>query len=302
MNILTVEGLSYYKRKHIIYQNISINLSKGDCYVIMGRDNEGKTSLLRGILGLEKAAEGSAIWGEGIETKTLFRNQIGFVPDELLGFEKMTGVQLLDMIISLKKGDYLEKADELLQYFGINPAVPVEYMDENTNKCIYLISVLMQSPPVLILDEPFNFLNEETADRLRSWLKRYCKEGNTVLITSDNYSDVADICTKLSVLKNRKLLRTDINPAVFHQQKFLTVKGGNKIEASQNQWKDCLLRLIYEEDGETGYLFEGTADKLVLLLKTLKSEDFIIEDISIEEQLYSDYEWMEEGGDETVDL
>ena len=38
MNILTVEGLSYYKRKHIIYQNISINLSKGDCYVIMGRD------------------------------------------------------------------------------------------------------------------------------------------------------------------------------------------------------------------------------------------------------------------------
>lgn len=187
MNILTVEGLSYYKRKHIIYQNISINLSKGDCYVIMGRDNEGKTSLLRGILGLEKAAEGSVIWGEGIEKKTLFRNQIGFVPDELLGFEKMTGVQLLDMIISLKKGDYLEKADELLQYFGINPAVPVEYMDENTNKCIYLISVLMQSPPVLILDEPFNFLNEETADRLRSWLKRYCKEGNTVLITSDNY-------------------------------------------------------------------------------------------------------------------
>lgn len=263
--------------------------------MIMGRDNEGKTSLLRGILGLEKAAEGSVIWGEGIEIKTLFRNQIGFVSDELLGFEKMTGVQLLDMIISLKKGDYLEKADELLQYFGINPAVPVEYMDENTNKCIYLISVLMQSPPVLILDEPFNFLNEETADRLRSWLKRYCKEGNTVLITSDNYPDVADICTKLSVLKNRKLLRTDINPAVFHQQKFLTVKGENKIEASQNQWKDCLLRLIYEEDGETGYLFEGTADKLVLLLKTLKSEDFIIEDISIEEQLYSDYEWMEEG-------
>ena len=65
MNILTVEGLSYYKRKHIIYQNISINLSKGECYVIMGRDNEGKTSLLRGILGLEKAAEGSVIWGEG---------------------------------------------------------------------------------------------------------------------------------------------------------------------------------------------------------------------------------------------
>lgn len=69
----------------------------------------------------------------------------------------------------------------------------------------------------------------------------------------------------------------------------------NEIGYFHYQWKDCLLRLIYEEDGETGYLFEGTADKLVLLLKTLKSEDFIIEDISIEEQLYSDYEWMEEG-------
>ena len=268
MQDIRIKNISKAYGDKQVLNHISKEFPSGETTVIMGASGCGKTTLLRILLGLEKADSGE-VTGMPERVAVLFQE------DRLC--EDVSAYENIALVLERKKTHAQRDAQKCrIEQEAAQVGITADDLKQNVmelsggmRRRIALLRALLYDVECVILDEPFNFLNEETADRLRSWLKRYCKEGNTVLITSDNYPDVADICTKLSVLKNRKLLRTDINPAVFHQQKFLTVKGENKIEASQNQWKDCLLRLIYEEDGETGYLFEGTADKLVLLLNCL---------------------------------
>lgn len=211
MNILEINNLTKKRIRKTIYRNINIIIQKGDCYAIIGADNEGKTTLLHSILGFNKPTNGTIRLFDAPKFTPNLLKRIGYVADDLLCFPKMTALKFLEMTIQLKGlTDCLDYAEELIDYFNISPGLLLEEMDEDMNKCVYIISALLARPEFLILDEPFNFLNQTSSDRLKQLITDYRKQGNTILITNEDYDHVAEICTRFTILKNRSQIAGDI--------------------------------------------------------------------------------------------
>lgn len=289
MEVIKVENLCKSIKSKRIYNNINFTVNKGDCYGIIGADNEGKTSILHAILGLQSYNHGNiTVFQSPTLTKQL-RKQIAYVPDDLLCFPKMTGVQLLDMTMQLNKlTNCVDYAEELIEYFHINPSLLLDEMDESMNKCTYIISALLTKPDLLILDEPFNFLDTDSYERLILWLKNYCKSGKTVLLTNEDYDGIASVCTKLCVLKNGNLIRQDVQPQRYHKCKLLILENLTSPAPANPH-----LEQIQQEGEQCWFVYRGSSQELKQLLLQLTFTDFSVEDITVEEQLFLSYEWME---------
>lgn len=299
MNIIEINNLSKRKHKKDIYKNISLTVQNGDFYAIIGAKGEGKTSLLHSILGFCRFTSGQMLLFDRKHLSRSTRKEIGYVPDELLCFPRLTGAGLLDMTISLQKlPDAYDRAGELIDYFHISPGIPLCEMDENTNKCIYLISAFLSEPELLILDEPFRFLSDGSASRLRELLGKYCKKGHTVLIADDNYENIDPFCSHVSVLKNKIQIHKDLSPRHYSSQKLITIK--NPSDDIQKRLKmlperfPSQIRILQTVPTESQCLFTGRPEKLNDLLITLKCPDYSVQDVTIHDQLLKTYDWMEE--------
>lgn len=302
MSILETNKLTKCTKKYAFYSDISIHIREGDCYALIGADDEGKTSFLNTFLGFTKATSGTyTLLGEQRFSRKLWKS-IGYVPDELLCFPNITGASLLDLTIALKKlKNAYEYAAELIDYFAIDPSIPLYQLDDSDNKCIYLINALLSQPKFLILDEPFNFLSEKASDKLRELLKQYIQKKNTILITSDNYNDVHNLCNRLSILKNGVQILRDESPGNYKPQKLITARYTNSQPQKHTVETEYLpaklkesVRILQTDSSETQYLYTGPAAQLHNILKSLHLTDYTIADISIHDQLLRTYEWMEE--------
>lgn len=300
MNLLKAKGLHKRLNNNYIYKDISLTIRKGECYVLAGADGEGKTSILHTILGLSNYEQGKIkIYDKTTEPQATY--SIGYVPDELLCFPHMTGAELLDMTIKLDKlSDALDYATELIEYFDINPALSLMDMCDDMNKCTYIVSTLLSKPDFLILDEPFNFLEEESTAKLKAFIKKYRKAGNTILITHENYGDVADIATRFSILKDKAQIKTDEAPKNYITQKYITFTSqANNFDrfifskGKTDTTMASFFKPIAEDDNKLSFLFQGGSNTLRKILANADYTDITIKDISVDDQVFLKYDWME---------
>ena len=73
---------------------------------------------------------------------------------------------------------------------------------------IGIISAMLHQPQVLVLDEPFNFLDPSSQSIIKHLLKAYNEEtGTTILVSSHNLNHTVDICPRIALLENGKIIR-----------------------------------------------------------------------------------------------
>lgn len=300
MSILDVKNISKKRNHTDIYTDISLKVEKGDCYAILGADNEGKTSVLNAIMGLDKPDNGDIfIFGENIKnTKNIkgIKNRIGFVPDDLLCFENMTGAELLDMTIQFRNAENSFKfAETLINYFNINPSLQLQDMDDDMNKCTYIINAFLTRPELIILDEPFNFLSQKSIRMLKKLISAYTQMGNMVIIVNDNYDGVSDICTKFSVIKEHKQLRCDESPSMYDDMKIIVadgIKNNNVVSNMLNcaTEKSCVLKVIKKDIRQTAMIFKGKTEDLNALLNVMECENYEIRNVPVQAQIMEMYD------------
>lgn len=300
MSILDVRNISKKRNHTHIYADISLKVEKGDCYAILGADDEGKTSVLNAIMGLDRPDKGEIfLFGENLKnTKNIksIKNRIGYVPDDLLCFENMTGAELLDMTMQFRNADNSIKfAETLIKYFQINPALQLQDMNDDMNKCTYIINAFLTRPELIILDEPFNFLSNRNIRMLKKLISAYTQMGNTVIIVHDSYDGVSDMCTRFSVIKEHKQLRCDELPSMYDDMKIIVadmIKNDNVVNNMLKcaKEKSCMLKVIKKDIRQTAMIFKGETGDLTALLNCLKCEDYEIRNVSAQAQIMELYD------------
>ena len=84
---------------------------------------------------------------------------------------------------------------------------------------IGIISAMLHQPQVLILDEPFNFLDPSSQSIIKHLLKAYNEEtGATILVSSHNLNHTVDICPRIALLENGKIIRDIDNKREFRRK------------------------------------------------------------------------------------
>ncbi len=220
--MITVSNLALQYGKRILYQDVNLKFTSGNCYGIIGANGAGKSTFLRLLSGEEDATRGNVSFGSGERLSVLKQDHFEFdqysVLDAVLrGYDELWTVMKEKEVLYAKteftdadgvKASELEdkfahmdgwnaesNAAMLLSGLGIKEEHHAKLMNELSGKekvKVLLAQALFGQPDNLLLDEPTNDLDLETV----SWLENYLSNfEHTVLIVSHDRHFLDSVCT-----------------------------------------------------------------------------------------------------------
>lgn len=180
-----------------VLKNVTVNFESRKIHGVIGRNGSGKTVLFKCICGLLRNYTGRImINGKERRTVPLGKMNIGMIieaPGFLHGYSGYANLKYLaDIRGDLKR----EQIQEMMRFVGLNPASPkaVNKYSLGMRQRLGLAQALMENPELLILDEPFNGLDNAGVKEMRDVLKRLRGEGKTLLVASHNMTDIEVLC------------------------------------------------------------------------------------------------------------
>lgn len=198
-----------------------LSMAEGEIIGLVGNNGAGKTTLFRLMLDLLKPDNGNVML-EGIDVQQsedwkLFTGAYidnGFLIDFLTPEEYFT---FIGKVSAIPQEELDERTAAFEQFtggevFGRN--VLIRNLSAGNKQKVGIISALITRPKILILDEPFNFLDPSSQNLLKHIIGEYRKEtGATVIISSHNLTHTIDISTRILLMEHGEIKRdiTDIN-------------------------------------------------------------------------------------------
>lgn len=181
---------------------VSFRVEQGMIYGVIGPNGAGKTTTLRMIVGILRPDKGSiSIFGLSPH-EAREKGYIGYLPEEAGVYRNLKGRDFLRFVAGLY-ADTEEEIDEMVERgaeisgLGKDLDKPMGGYSKGMRRRILLAAVLMSRPRVAILDEPTSGLDVYHAVIVRNIIKRYVREGGTVILSSHNMLEVEYLCDRL---------------------------------------------------------------------------------------------------------
>lgn len=213
---LSVQNVSKYFYGKAVLKHINLTLKPGEIYGLVGVNGAGKTTLIKIILNLLFASEGTVQFFGQDATLARHRTCLAYVPEKFSPSPLLTGKEFLSLAVSYHR----ERLDEvqLARYahiLDLDPTVlskRIGQYSKGMGQKLGLLAAFLVHVPLLILDEPMSGLDPSARIRLKSLLKTYVAEGNTVFFSSHILSDMDEICHRMAVM-HQGLLAYEGTPA-----------------------------------------------------------------------------------------
>lgn len=232
-------------------EKIAVNIDnytigKGEMLGLVGNNGAGKTTLFRLILDLLQADQGEVtINNINVARSEDWKSITGAYIDDGFLIDYLTPEEyfyFIGKMYGLKK----EEVDERLKPFErfMNNEVLGQkkfirnYSMGNKQK-IGIISAMLHYPQLLILDEPFNFLDPSSQAVIKHLLKKYSDEHQaTVIISSHNLNHTVDICPRIALLEHGVIIRdihNENNSAEKELEDYFNVRVEEELEEEASQ-------------------------------------------------------------------
>ena len=194
-------------------------INQGDMLGLVGNNGAGKTTLFRLMLDLLKADDGKVIINDiDVSRSEDWKSITGAFIDDGFLIDYLTPEEyfyFIGKMYGLKK----EEVDERLVPFErfmsgevIGHKKLIRNYSAGNKQKIGIISAMLHYPQILILDEPFNFLDPSSQSIIKHLLKKYNEEHQaTVIISSHNLNHTVDVCPRIALLEHGVIIRDIIN-------------------------------------------------------------------------------------------
>lgn len=278
--IIDVKGLSVIIDEKKVLQDIRMRIFQKDFAVIFGPDNSGKSVLLSVLIGLYKNYSGRVkIFGKDIECfYSNMRKHICLVPDDII-MEKGMRVEDYFQIMKIRNANYdLELEQKLCKKYNIENKEYLLDMTYQANKLVALISAMSAKRELLILDEPYNFLEEPIMVEILDDLKRLNEKGTCIIITAEKYEYLFGYGNKYMYLKNGIVMDADM--ITERDSCIKNVSIPKNITLTDN-----IGEIVCENKKTITYRYFGDLNRLLVILQKSNCQDCTIENISFEEEL-----------------
>ena len=174
-----------------VIDDLSLRISEGDSILLLGPNGSGKSTLLRMVASLLMPSKGNILI-YGYNTKKRSRsllNLLGFMPEECkfhTGISGLTFLYYLSKLMRLRESK--KRCIKLIDEFGLTKwrDIDVSVYSEGMRQRLGLCSALLNKPKVLLLDEPYDNLDQEMRAKLQAFLQEYTENNNIVIAASHN--------------------------------------------------------------------------------------------------------------------
>lgn len=174
---VTMDGVGKTYGDHVVFRNASLTIERGDKVAFVGRNGEGKSTLVKCIMG-ELEHEGTLTLGHNVQIGYFAQNQASLLDENLTVFQTIDEVA---------KGDIRNKIRDLLGAFMFgSPEASmkkVKVLSGGERTRLALMRLLLEPVNLLILDEPTNHLDLKTKDILKQALMDF--DGTLIVVSHD---------------------------------------------------------------------------------------------------------------------
>lgn len=217
--MITIDKLKKNFGEKIAVDIEHYEINQGDMLGLVGNNGAGKTTLFRLMLDLLKADDGKVIINDiDVSQSEDWKSITGAFIDDGFLIDYLTPEEyfyFIGKMYGLKK----EEVDERLVPFErfmsgevIGHKKLIRNYSAGNKQKIGIISAMLHYPQILILDEPFNFLDPSSQSIIKHLLKKYNEEHQaTVIISSHNLNHTVDVCPRIALLEHGVIIRDIIN-------------------------------------------------------------------------------------------
>jgi branched-chain amino acid transport system ATP-binding protein len=209
--LLRIEDLhTAYGLSQVLF-GLALEVARGECVCLLGRNGVGKTTTMRSIMGLTPPSRGRVLW-KGVDIggrapHDVARLGIGFVPEDRRIFAELTVWENLDVAARPGAGTgwTVERVWELFPKLRDLRDRQGGFLSGGEQQMLTIARTLMGNPELLLLDEPSEGLAPIVVDHLQEQIGRLKGEGLTILLAEQNVDFSLDLADRVYVLEKGEI-------------------------------------------------------------------------------------------------
>jgi zinc transport system ATP-binding protein len=208
LKVVEIEHLTIQYPDVKAIDDVSFTINQDDFLGIIGPNGAGKSTLFAAMLGLNTKYKGTIkFFGTDIRKSKSYLKEIGYVPQKPI-FEKNFPATVNDVVkMGLQKESDENKIDEILQQLWIHELSErrIGELSSGQQQRVFIAKALVNSPKVLILDEPVTGIDQQSIDLFYSILKELNSKQNITIIWSSHDLDAVNKLANHVACLNRTL-------------------------------------------------------------------------------------------------
>lgn len=210
MSLMKVHNLTKKFGQFTALNDVNFSVEPGEVYGFIGPNGAGKTTTIRILLGILKATSGSAtifgkdVWKDAVE----IHKSIAYVPGEVNLWSNLTGGEVIDLLVRLRKGKNKTRKNELIERFDLDPTKKCRTYSKGNRQKVALIAAFSSDADLYILDEPTSGLDPLMEKVFQECILEVKKAGKAVFLSSHILQEVERLCDKVSIIRDGSIIET----------------------------------------------------------------------------------------------
>lgn len=211
--MLKINSLTKKYGDKVAVNNLSLHIAPGEIYGFIGHNGAGKTTTLKSIAGILDYDSGEIlIDGKSAKSEPLACKAVtAYIPDNPDIYDFMTGIQYLNFIADVFKVSESERASRISEYakmFEIEDSLNdlIGTYSHGMKQKLVIISALIHSPKLIMMDEPFVGLDPKATHQLKQIMRNICDNGGAIFFSTHVLEVAEKLCDKVAVIKGGNLV------------------------------------------------------------------------------------------------
>ena len=199
-----------FKNKKAL-DKLSLEVSSGEIYGLLGANGAGKSTTLNLLLGFLRPDSGSIEIIDSTKNKTITNNEIGYIPENVNLYPYLSGLENLDYFCRIAGIKFnSSELKSLLNECGLEHDAynkPTSDYSKGMRQKVGIAIALAKNAKIYLLDEPASGLDPMASNELSEILKKLSSKGATILMASHDLFRVRETCDKIGILKQGSLIK-----------------------------------------------------------------------------------------------
>lgn len=202
-----------YSNEKVGAKDINLKVENGDIFAFIGHNGAGKTTTIKSVVGINDITSGDIlIDGVSIKEKPIeCKQKIAYVPDNPDIYTALTGIQYINLVADFFKveKDRREKlTKEYAEMLELDKDLnnPISAYSHGMRQKLVLISALVHSPKLMVLDEPFVGLDPKASYTVKNIMKDFVASGGAIFFSTHVLEVAEKLCNKVAIIKNGEIV------------------------------------------------------------------------------------------------
>lgn len=213
--MLKIEHLTKIYGDKKAVDDLSLRIAPGEIYGFIGHNGAGKTTTIKSCCGILQFDNGE-IFIDGVSVKEnpiACKSKIAYIPDNPDLYDFMTGIQYLNFvadIFGVSAEERQKKIRELADAFELTESLAesISSYSHGMKQKLAIISALIHSPKLIIMDEPFVGLDPKASHLLKQIMREICDNGGAIFFSTHVLEVAEKLCDKVAIIKSGKLIQS----------------------------------------------------------------------------------------------